>query len=145
MKVEEVAEIMKKKDILSVPVWNEDKKQYIGLVDMFEIMRFVVAGLTEEQVFRDDLFTKFKWPEETVGDLIAQSLRSQRICVFNTTDPLRAALHAFSENDHRGLVRISKDETTFQSSYRVVSQMDIVRYFLKNWGTNNYLCPIESF
>ena len=143
MKVEEVAEIMKKKDILSVPVWDEDKRQYIGLVDMFEIMRFAIAGITEEQVFRDDLFTKFQWSEETVGELVSKSSRAQRICVFNTTDPLQAALHLFSESDHRGLVRIPKDETTFQSSYRVVSQMDIIRYLFKNWGMSYCLYPNE--
>lgn len=131
-KIEEVAKIMKDRDILSVPVWDNAKHQYVGLLDVFEIMRFTAAGFFEESVFKDDLFTKFEWSVETAGDLVAKSSRAKRIAVMSATDPLKSAIRALSDVDHRALVHIPMDEKTFQPSYRMVSQMDVVRYIFKH-------------
>jgi len=69
---------------------------------------------------------------KTAEELVSKAARARRIIVFDATDPLRGALRALTEVDHRALVRIEKDEQTFHSSYRMLSQMDIVRYLYKN-------------
>jgi len=139
MKVEEVAAIFDVHNILSAPVWDKEQNQYIGIVDMFEIMRFTAAGLKEQLVFKDDLFSSFEFAEETVKELISKSNRSKRICVFDATDPLYAAIRPLSQNDHTVLVR-AYDEKDFKSTYRVVCQSDVVQHLYKNCDSVQQLC-----
>jgi CBS domain-containing protein len=126
--VEEASRLMKEKNILSVPVWDADKAQYVGILDAFEIMRFATLGLFEENVFSDDLFSKFQFANETVGSLISKAPRSQRIVVFDTTDPVIAAVRALQQ-DHRALVRTKEG---FQSTYRMLSQSDLIDFIDRN-------------
>jgi predicted transcriptional regulator len=81
-KVEEAANLMKEKKILAVPVFDRTKGQYVGILDMFDVMRFTALGFFEESVFNDNLFSNFQFETEEVGQIIARSTRSRRILVI---------------------------------------------------------------
>jgi predicted transcriptional regulator len=80
-KVEEAARFMKEKKILAVPVFDREKNQYVGILDMFDIMRFTTVGFFEESVFNDSFFSDFQFGIEEVGQIVEKSSRSRRIVV----------------------------------------------------------------
>jgi len=131
--VEDAAKMMKKHNIISAPVFDSSKGQYIGIIDMFEIMRFTAVGFFEESIFKDDLFTKFEFSKETVGDLVQKSQRCQRILSYEGSEPIIAAIRNLGELDHRALVR-TVDDKSFQKVYRIITQTDLVRFIQKHEG-----------
>jgi len=127
-KLSECANLLKEKNILSVPVWDAIRKQYVGIIDSFDLMKFTAIGFFEEKVFHDDLFEKFTFAVETAGDLVSQSARSRQIVVLEATDTLSAVLKAFKETRaHRCLVRVKK-ELDSQVAYRLMTQSDMVGF-----------------
>jgi CBS-domain-containing membrane protein len=128
-KVEDAIKLMKEKCILSVPVFDPEKCQYIGLLDMFDVMRYTTLGIFEESAFRDKLFSNYQFRSATVKEIIERSCRG-KILVLEASDPLELAFKNLSEN-HRALIPM-KDENTFKNSYRMITQTDLVRFIQKH-------------
>jgi len=123
--------------ILSVPVLNQQQGKYIGLLDMFDIMRFTALGFFEDRIYNDKLFEEFNFAEETAGDLIQKSAHSQNVFLLSWKESLLDAITLM--NDHklqRILVRFPAklyDQDDKMSGYvlRNLSQADVVNYLFE--------------
>jgi len=131
MKVEDAAELMKNRDIIAVPVFDQNINAYVGILDIFEVMRFTTVGFFEQDVFKDDHFTEFEYSLESVGDLIKKSQNSRRIHVFESSDPIIMAIRQLSSTKYHALVKIF-DEKTFKKSYRLLTRYDLVHFINKH-------------
>ncbi len=58
-------EVLSKKRILSVPVLERKQNLFIGIVDVFDIMRFTALGFFEDKLYQDKLFEEFTFGDET--------------------------------------------------------------------------------
>jgi len=124
--------------ILAVPVFNSEQGKYIGILDMFDIMRFTALGFFEDRMYNDKLFEEFSFAEETAEDLIDKSAHSQKVFMLSWKESLLDAMTLM--NGHklpRILVRFptkiyDKEEKMSGYTLRNLSQVDIVKYLFEN-------------
>jgi len=123
---------LKKENISSVPVFSEDKQIYVGLVDMLDVMGVTALGIKDENSILDyhELYNKFAFSVDTVGEIIAQSHRSRNIVILDVGESIQSAMDVLGEN-HRLLIR-TRDVNTGKNTFKLLSQMDIVKYLSKN-------------
>jgi CBS domain-containing protein len=106
--ISECLRILHEKNILAVPVFSKPEGSCIGIVDVFDIMRFTALGFFEDRIYNDELFEEFNFAGETAGDLIAKSAHSQDVFSLNYHESMLDALKLMSDHQiHRLLVRFS--------------------------------------
>jgi CBS domain-containing protein len=124
--IEDVGKILKQKNILSVPVFDEEKNLIIGQIDTLEIMRFTALEFVGDNIMKDNFFTNIEYTKGTAG-LLCKVPRCNKILIMDGGDTLRQAMIALSTVYHRMLV-LTKVENSSAHVYRMLTQMDIVRY-----------------
>jgi len=130
-RIEEVAKILKEKNILAVPVFDNVKNSYIGIVDVLDMVGYTVWGTAFASKQPDIGFAKFEFSTDTIGEVVANSARAKRLLVYEPTDTLDKLMRDLSYFDHRALVS-AKDDRTGKHTYRLISQTDILKYLWKN-------------
>jgi len=128
---------MKEKNIISLPVYDSEARQFVGIVDVLDLVRFTALGFFEDQVFKDNLFEKFEFDIKTVGEVVEMSTRAKEIIVLKQSDTLARAMECLGTQCHRLLVEKTihlyrSDEWTTGLVWRVLSQTDIVKYLHAN-------------
>jgi len=129
MEVEEVCKLMKDKNILSVPVYDSVQRRFVGQIDILEIMRFTALEFFGDNIFKDDFFTNFQYKKGTAG-LLCNVPRCKYITVLDGQDTLETAMKTLNQQKRSAMVLL-KRENTSTYEYKLLSQMDIVRFLFK--------------
>jgi len=129
--VRDLVELLNAEEILSVPVYDEDKEKFIGIVDMLDVFGATETGLVKgnDEINFENLYNRFIFGLDTVGEVVARSPRSQRIIILSTGDSIANAMDELGEY-HRILVE-AWDEQTGRKTFRMLSQMDLIRHLSK--------------
>lgn len=108
MTVEEVAKILKKKNLLGLPVWDEEKLQYIGFVDVLDLLAHTAlfCDVLQHHTYRlEDLEETASFGYGTVMDLIQDEDR--KIHIFGPHGTLENLMKLLdTEEIHRVLVKV---------------------------------------
>jgi len=140
-------------NILSMPVWSKEKNQYLGFLDVFDLISFISFGTKYNQKPKDEKYFSHsmaiklpEWSGTTVGELLritqqatlnSDSSRDGHIYVFEPYELVTRLLKPFgTAKTHRVLVH-QKDDHEIYHTYRVLSQTDLVRFFAKNMQNLN--------
>jgi CBS domain-containing protein len=142
--VHDLVNLLNRENILSVPVYDEDEEKFIGIVDMLDVFGTTETGFVKSsgEINYEDLYNRFTYGLETVGEVVARSPRSQRIIVLSSGESIANAMGELREN-HRILVE-TWDEKTGKKAFRMLSQMDLVRYLIKEDLGENEKLKIEE-
>jgi CBS domain-containing protein len=127
--VEQLLQLMKKHNILSVPIIETSKKIYLGIVDVIDIMRFTVLEFYGENIMRDDFFTQFDYEKGTAG-LLCKGQRCQKMLVLEENDSLLHLMQTLNYSEQRVLVLTRVTNECYL--YRILTQMDIIKFLHKS-------------
>jgi len=130
-KIEDAAQFLKEHDILGAPVYDEAQKKFVGMIDTFELMVFTGLGCLGDKVYRDPEFQEVIFPNRKVGERVQMSHRMQRVIEMRASDPLSEAIKELGTHEKRVLVSFGNPEEKDLSRYKILTQMDIVRYCQK--------------
>lgn len=157
--VETALAIMKKNKVTSLPVLDAEQKEYMGMVNLFDLATAVafnslfknmdehaIESLSEEHgtnLHEDQVF------QTPLVHFLGLSEESKSLWVYNSSDSLRDLLDVFSKGVHRVLVRFpgrsTIDPQATQGHYdRVLSQSDVVRFLHTNAALAAFLPVMES-
>jgi len=134
--LENVLRILQKNNILSAPVFDSEKRQYIGMIDTFDVMTAFAFGIflptKTDQGYRRQKFDPAQFKSFTAADLLREIDRPKRIDVFEPTDNVGSVIDIMgTERVHRILVS-GQDDHTRARCYRLLSQFDLIKYFFDN-------------
>jgi len=133
-----VLNLLKEENILSVPVYGtqgswlgsggvdlvSNHRQYIGIVSIVDLLAFILHGNPENVLNRRIV--------ETIGS----TNESLSLWVEPSSRPLFFVLERFCKGTHRALVH---DEKAVGSPIRIVTQTDIVHFFIRHSSTYPHL------
>jgi len=134
-RVQDLLELLRNHRILSVPVTDEGRKRFIGIIDVFEMVQFTARSYFDSQDYAtqddnmlavEEIFRTLEFEDKRVGDIVKESLRAQSIKIFKPETTLEEAARSLSSGDQRVLVGEEPD-----SAY-LISQTDVVRFMHKN-------------
>jgi CBS-domain-containing membrane protein len=129
--IEQATHLMKQHHIQSLPIWNNSKKTFDGIIDAFSVMFYLSFGKFKALLSQpaEPVFDpKAEYGRVPVSSLLGNaSSETAPAWVFNSTDSIEAVLEAFSKGVHRALLRLPGKADT-PASYRIVSQSDILTY-----------------
>jgi len=156
--VEEALNIITENNILCVPVQLKNKKDIVGMVDVNDIVSYILSLVNNAVVKNSNspnssptpaqanpsYYEKLKaastkFSLQTVSKAIDASNRDHHCTVFGGA-PLIQLLEIFG----RGLHRVSvydEDETKIT---KLVSQSDVIRYIIENQNTKEIMKPLLS-
>jgi len=132
-KITTVMQLFKNMNILGAPVFDCSKNEFVGMIDIFAIVRFIAIGCMSDKIYGDEEFREISFPKGIVSDIIARDPRSQHYTVLKSSDKLSLALKELTE-EKRILVINEENETL-----RILTQTDIIKYF------NNEMGHLSSF
>jgi CBS domain-containing protein len=146
-----VSSVLLENNILSVPVYDSQKKSFIGLIDTLELLKLNSAEYSrylKEQKY-EELSSLFPSLTEslplTAGELVQKSQRARSIHIFDGGDTLETVMKALAlYQQHRILVRKRTTKEAHpgqqqtqtsqgpQADYYLLSQSDILRWLWNN-------------
>jgi len=147
--IEEAIKRMNKHNVLSLPVWHAGRKEFIGMVNIYDIVSAIcfrtafklgddaLRHLSEQEWAKIENAEVFSHP---VSSCLGISEEGKNFEVLKSTDNLTKAIHIFGLGIHRVLVHfvgvsaLSQDFET-QGYYRVLSQTDVLRFLHVNCST----------
>ncbi|KNC77609.1 hypothetical protein SARC_09930 [Sphaeroforma arctica JP610] len=123
---------------LSLPVWDESKKQFIGIVNTFDVLAYLsFHGFDYQGVPSPQELTAFELAHKKVSELIGvgEQIRSgvtlDGLNIMESDDTVADVMDPFTVGVQRVLVRYEGQEEV-PSSYRMLSQSDMVRFLYLN-------------
>jgi len=129
LKTNEILHCLQSNNVLSLPVWEEEEKRWIGIIDMLDIIS--AHGMLDWSSTTLDLrdsFDKFKNSTITAGQIVSRSPRNQHLIIVCHGESLLNSMQHLTES-HR--ILISGSESNSPSSFYLLCQMDIVRQLAK--------------
>eukprot|EP00013_Stygamoeba_regulata_P028216 CAMPEP_0177652176 /NCGR_PEP_ID=MMETSP0447-20121125/12969_1 /TAXON_ID=0 /ORGANISM="Stygamoeba regulata, Strain BSH-02190019" /LENGTH=304 /DNA_ID=CAMNT_0019155361 /DNA_START=64 /DNA_END=978 /DNA_ORIENTATION=- len=131
-KVVDVCTKMMFENIRSCPVYNSEKKEYVGVVDMMDvIIPLAFTNYFENQTVEQAQFSAYKALSTSVGDIVGLNPEGSRLWIYEGVTPIIETLRPLALGIHRVLVT-AKDDFDRHEVYRVLSQTDVVRFLLRN-------------
>jgi len=126
--IQECLSLLMVKDIISVPIFDEKEKNFVGIIDVFQITSFFAfSGLSENPDFHNfhnsgNLRENFS-PDLTVPvvDVVTPDL-----CFLESSTPFKETLEWLAQGTRRILV--SQENGT----HVLITQTDLIRYLYKN-------------
>lgn len=148
--LEETLKLLSERNILAVPVFDQEKQEYIGIVHTFDILLYIVYGFfkDDEEVTADALKAKIEKCRSTpASDLIGIAHYGHSgwwhsgILVYEPTKKVREILEILSRGVQRVLVRCSPtiagregdievSHPTPSDDLRVLSQSDFIKFLI---------------
>lgn len=115
-------------NITALPVWNKEKKQFVGEIDSFDILDAMVLGKEDSDVGIVDNFG-----DGTVQDLlylkylplVAHEHPDNGLAVFNPTESVESVVKTLKWR-HRCLVR--QENASLNLQHRMITQSDLINY-----------------
>lgn len=138
--LENALHLMQESNITCIPVYNSLKGQYLGMIDVWDIMSmFAFCSFFTNKIEHpkvEDL-EEFKFGKATVSDVLDLSERTRYLNIFEPSAPLQTAIRTMTESGaHRVLVS-QKDDQTGRHCYRLLSRTDIIKFL------NGKLCQLK--
>lgn len=148
--VEQAMAILEEHRIISLPVYDTRKKDYVGVISLMDIASaiafqelFKKYDLTELNKMTPDLLLKtqnlpvFHAP---VTALIGISEESRNLWTYDSKDLLSEALSVFSKGVHRALIRFKgshsilapHESDSHGAYYRMLTQTDVLRFLCEH-------------
>lgn len=139
--LEEASLVLAKNSLLSAPVFDKAAGKYVGLLDIFDLVAFVVFSpiLDSAHQKEEEEYFKYKaqrWKKDTVGDLLRGQHQVRRnIHLCHPGETLDTLMEALSRGGaHRGLLfekgeggaKFSKDPI------HLFTQSNIIAFLQKN-------------
>ena len=128
-KIDDVIGDLVRSNITALPVWNKDKKQFVGEVDSFDILDAVVFPKDSSDVGIVD-----SYGDGTVQDLLylkylpllaQEHVDGQGMLVFEPTESVLTVSRALGFR-HRCLVR--QEHASVNLQHRMITQSDLVNF-----------------
>jgi CBS domain-containing protein len=122
-------------NITALPVWNKEKKQFVGEIDSFDILDGMVLSKEDSDVGIVDNFG-----DGTVQDLLylkylplvsQEHPDSDGLAVFNPTESVESVVRTLKWR-HRCLVR--QDHASLNLQHRMITQSDLINYIFTHRG-----------
>jgi len=118
-------------ELLSLPIVDAGNGQILGVVSVFDLLIFLAWGPYFESGELDkSTATSLKNLDRPITQLLGLTSESRRLWIAEPTMTLTTLLEPFSNGIHRVLVPQKDDDG--KSTYRVLSQTDVVSYIYKH-------------
>jgi len=135
--IEQVLQFLKEHQIQGAPVWDDQKSQYVGMIDTWDIMSSFAVGtyfsdnVNVEYPSKQLLNTDF-FKEMTVAKLLSMNERTRVIHGFEPTDTLQSLLKPMGEMGvHRCLVS-QRDDIDRHHCWKMISRTDLIKFIVKH-------------
>jgi len=119
--LEKALRLMAEENITSIVIGDASKGLYTGIVNVYDIMVFLAFSGWDRVEEKNA-----KRLQTSIGSLKGVSVESQKLWSYDVNTPLRKVMEQLSKGVHRVLI------TGFNDNARLLSQTDIIHYFLKN-------------
>lgn len=136
--IEQAFKVLATAKVLSAPVYDAERREYVGLVDMFDLLKEVLRACSQDrevqtatqtvhlQSWCTDAATLMRKGKEVAHQpisIVMDSSEENPICTVSLNTPLPELLVGFQRGVHRAIVI---DDT--QKLQRIVSQSDVIRF-----------------
>jgi len=135
--IEECLNLLVSKNILAVPIYDQSKQQFIGIIDFYQIMTWMgfVAYTPDGEMSLEMLQQKVNLMQPAANLLGVTGKQESddinSLWVLNANDSFKDPLEYLGKGIYRILVT-SEDQTDIQH-IKMVTQTDLTRFILKNW------------
>lgn len=142
--ISDAAKLLKKKNILSAPVWDEERREFVGIIDVIDLMTFavLVANIQSKhhsitEMTHEEL-RRLTFEQGTVGEILTlPGSERRRMYVFQSHVKVANAMKILGHHDYRVLVMHTAREQLFTShkvvKYRMLTQSDVIAFLCKNF------------
>jgi len=132
--LDKVLTLLAENQIRAMPVYSQKQdggqKYYLGVISTFDIVSLVVFSTTEGQ--RGHFHFDADFSKTSAGDVVQQRLgEGEKVWLFDGSDTLVTLCEAFGQGVYRGIVH-QKDDHTGRQVVRLVSQSDLLRFFVRH-------------
>jgi len=126
----ELLRILQSNSVVSVPVWDDQEKRWIGLIDMLDIVAaHNMLDWSATTVDLQELFKTFGTSSMMAREIISKSPRTTKhLIIVCSGEPLINSMQYLTEN-HK--ILIGPQNGTDPKAFYLLSQMDIVRQLAK--------------
>jgi len=129
LRTPELMQLLQSNRIIAVPVWDEQGKRWIGIIDMLDIVgAHGMLDWSSTTLDLRELFAKFRGSTMSAGEIIKLSPRNQHLIIVCPGESLLNSMQYLTEN-HR--ILIGPRNSAEPKSFRLLSQMDIARELAK--------------
>jgi len=126
---QELLQMLHRHRIVAMPVWDDEGKRWIGIIDMLDIVgAHRMLDWSSTTLDLRELFVKFKASTISAGEVVKSSSRSQHLIIVCPGESLLNSMQYLTEN-HR--ILIGPKNSAEPKSFRLLSQMDIARELAK--------------
>jgi len=130
--VEECLNLLGSKNILSVPVFDRSKKDWIGIIDVYQIMTYIAFVLCKDDtVTLESVLDKVRL-SRPISDLLGMTGKKENDNIKSLwVLPVHAPLLKVMEYLGKGIYRILITDSNIPP--RLVTQTDMIRFIHKHW------------
>lgn len=117
--------ILKENNILAIPVYklHHDKKEYIGILSVFNLMTYIAFGAYFKNQKSDlENLKNFHWGNTAIGELLKVDEESTTMWSYPSETSLSVIMEAFSKGVHRALVTFSNGDV------KILTQTDVIKF-----------------
>jgi len=132
--LEQCLDLLVKKSILAVPVFDTEEKKFCGILDMYEIMSFIAFASWDPNVNDVNLqeFVSKTEMEQPAQDLLGTSGveasdNINSLWIQPATAGVKETIELMGKGVYRILVDIGNDK------FKILTQSDLARFFLEHW------------
>jgi len=122
----EACALLRKHHISSIPIFDNKKQAYIGLVDITDICLLVVFSYAQK--LQEGKLHQFNFEDVKLVDLLPIADEGRLAWTFAADGNVEDTMEAFSKGVHRAIVPIKDGNTT---KYHIVSQRDAIKFLLE--------------
>ncbi|KNC98665.1 uncharacterized protein SPPG_06346 [Spizellomyces punctatus DAOM BR117] len=136
--VEETFDVLLANDIQAVPVWSEDEKQFISIVDVLDLLTYTAFQPVFDQELEDPSLIQQRadFLQHPVREAIGLTRESERVWTIDEDETILSLLTLMSNGIHRVLIPHTPHTTS-----RLVTQTDLLRFlFANNHHFDTILC-----
>jgi len=128
--LEETCKYLGVNGISAVPILDQSKNQFIGMVDIVDISCFVAHAYGQKKTNPEGLALDI-FKDVKAADLLPLSEEGKLMWSFNPAESIEKTLEPFCKGIHRALVTSEGDQR-----YHILSQMDVIKYIYKSGKFN---------
>lgn len=134
--VKDALSIMKEHKVLSVPVYDSKRCQYVGILNTGDILKSFVLGIyfkdnIEKETTKEE-FDKNSFEEMTVSDLMEKINKEAQIYVFEPEDSIDSIIEPMTQPGPLCCFVKQKDDSTRKLIYKLVSKIDLIKFLNDN-------------
>jgi len=121
----QACELLQKHHISSLPIFDQSKNQYIGLVDITDICLLVVFSYSHK--LQEGKMNQVNFNDVKLVDLLPITEEGKFAWSFPADETVEDTMEAFSKGVHRAVVQMQEGNTT---KHHIISQRDAIQFLL---------------